>query len=135
MIHIKWFLLSTVFIYGFCAKAQVEHNFKMNPENTDCHQLPDNLHTLSIDSAVKLITSKKYRFTQEVTLSRYRSPRSLAFYSCDGTSGLMLAKETETKTAIYRALPKTVWDALINHSDPLEFYTNSTVKKYLLKLE
>lgn len=135
MIHNKWLLLSTALFFTMSIKAQVKHNFKMNPENTDCHELPADLKDFSTDSIVNLITSKNYRFTQEMTLSRYRSPRALAYYSCDGSVGFMLAKETETQIAIYQGLPKTVWNTLINHKDPLGYYTEPTVKKYLISAE
>lgn len=128
----KWFFLSTVLILNFSLSAQVKHNFKMDPKNTDCHQLPPNLESMSVDSVKALIISKKYRFKQEVTLSKYRLPRSLAYFSCEGEQGFMIAKEDESQTAIYKDLPKTLWDALINHKDPLDFYNNPEIKKHLL---
>jgi len=127
----KFFITTVIFLVALQAMAQVEHNFKMSPEKTDCHQLPD-LKTISTDSALHVIKSASFRFEQHLTISRYRSPHEVSYYSCNGVNGLMVAKEEENKYAIYQSVPKPTWDSLTNTNDPIGFYNSTSLKRFLL---
>ena len=99
------------------AIGQVQHNFKMEPEKTDCHEI---ILTSSNDEDIALVQSATYRFTQTLKISRYRLPKSLTYYSCDGTSGLVIAEEEQP--TLITEIRKTTWDSLMQATDPIEFY-------------
>lgn len=126
----KWLFIFIMVSIAFCSKAQVEHNFKMTPENTDCHTLSDSLNHLASDSIKKILEAKRYRFEQSITLSQYQTPRKLNFLSCEGERGFIIAQETENTIAIFDEVPKILWDSLLNHRDPINFYKKSDLKKY-----
>ena len=125
-----------IFIILFSASitcfAQVEHNFNMSPEETDCHQIPD-LKPISPDSAISIILNASYRFQEAITISRYRSPRKLSYFSCDGSVGYMVAQEDDINFKLYSQMPKTIWDSLANSNDPISFYKSSAIKQYQAK--
>ena len=99
--------------------SQVEHNFKMDPQKTDCHTLE-----LSLDTAqnIKLIRASKFRVKEEFQISRYQSPNSLEFYSCDGDQGYIIAIESASSTKLFNNIAKSLWDSLLVTEDPISFY-------------
>lgn len=112
--------------------AQVTHNFKVDPEKTDCHDI--SLHpSITLDSALKVVNKATYRVSEEMKISRYNSPRRVTFKSCNGQVGFLIAEETTDRTILYQSVPKTLWDSLKNNPDPIVFYNSSIFKKYLVK--
>lgn len=99
--------------------SQIEHNFKMGPQKTDCHTLE-----LSLDTAqnVELIRLRKFRVKEEFQISRSQVPNSLEFYSCDGEQGYIIAIESKSSTVLFRDINKSLWDSLLITEDPLSFY-------------
>jgi len=121
-----------LFIISVAGLAQDKHNFKMEPAKTDCHTIGD-LKNIPQDSALSMLLSAQFRFKEEVQISRYRSPRELAYMSCDGDDGYMIAKEDKDRIKLFQRVPKTLWDSLMHTSDPIAFYNSSVLKKYLVK--
>ncbi len=107
--------LSFSFNQGF---SQTQHNFDMVPENTDCHEL-----TLGDDLSknISMIRQTHYRVKEQMNVSRYKDPKKVEFYSCDGKTGHMIAIELE-KEVLYKSVKKVTWDSLLDSSDPIYFY-------------
>lgn len=111
------------FIFPFSpAHAQVEHNFEMGPENTNCDKLPHSFKSAA--AALVRIDSSTFRFRESIDLSRFRTPRSATYYSCDGKTGFLVVQETTDSRVIYSDIPKTVWENFINSDDPFDFYAH-----------
>ena len=121
----KTIIAIILFLCPIIVMAQVEHNFKMGPKNTDCHTLPSTFE--SAEQAISAVESSKFRFQQSIRISRIQSPRSVVFYSCDGEQGYLIAQENETLRLIYPDVPMAVWNDFINEENPIEFY-NTQIK-------
>ncbi len=115
-----------ILILPTLAAGQV--NFEKGPENTDCHLIPSSFP--DVPSFVKDVRQRSYRFTQELTISRYRSPRSLEYYSCDGKTGYVVAVISDTEIKIHPTVPKEAWDELLDRNDILDFYAESFSNNY-----
>ncbi|MEP2772756.1 MAG: hypothetical protein ABJH05_11440 [Fulvivirga sp.] len=127
----SWVFLC-LFLISVAGLAQDKHNFKMGPAKTDCHTVGD-LKNVPQDSALSMLLSAEFRFKEEVQISRYRTPRELAYMSCEGEDGYMIAKEDNDRIKLFQKVPKILWDSLINTPDPISFYNSSVFKKYLVK--
>ncbi|MEQ8476112.1 hypothetical protein [Fulvivirga sp.] len=116
----KYVSLFVLLLLGSITAAQEVHNFKMDPEKTDCHQieLTDNLN-----ENIQLIEQSTFRFMQSIKISRYHVPNNVAYYSCDGISGYLIAQENDS-SLLFRNVRKTLYDSLISSDDPIQFYAN-----------
>lgn len=122
-IFILFFLLTGILNIS---TAQVEHNFKMAPEKTDCHKL---VLSEQDSIAIQQINNATFRITEEIRISRYHSPNKASFFSCDGLKGFIIVRENEDKTVFYSDIPKVVWDSLSSSSDPIGYYNMKFKKK------
>ncbi|WP_350108703.1 hypothetical protein [Fulvivirga sp.] len=100
------------------AFGQVEHNFEMSPENTDCHELT---LTSVVKKNIELIRNTTFRVKEEMKVSRYYVPTKIEYFSCDGVIGYMIAHEHDS-VKLYKEVRKTLWDSLTNTNDPINFY-------------
>ncbi|MEM8567237.1 MAG: hypothetical protein AAGF85_12320 [Bacteroidota bacterium] len=98
--------------------AQVEHNFTMGPNNTTC----DSLKLEEVSESIKLIRKTKFRFTEELKISRYKTPRHVWFFSCDGQTGFLIAKETDEKEVAFQNVTMKDWKSLLDAKDPIGQY-------------
>ncbi|MDX1627244.1 MAG: hypothetical protein R3345_01020 [Fulvivirga sp.] len=130
MKNILTIVLSLLALNAF---SQVQHNFRMGSSNTTCDSLNLELAAISPDSAIAAIEQATYRFQQNMTISRYRSPRKLHYFSCDGKQGFLIAEENDSTRALYSHVPKTLWDQFTTTDDPIELYHSSNLKKYRSK--
>jgi hypothetical protein len=119
MIFIKIILIQSILCLSITAFAQIEHNFSMAPEKTDCHILILKEDSLS---NIEEIRNSTFRFKEEMNISRYYAPRTIEYYSCDGITGYLIAVENETITLLYLNVLKTKYDSLSNNDDPITFY-------------
>jgi hypothetical protein len=94
---------------------EVEHNYLVGPSKTDCDSL--RLDGLSFNEALETIANTSFRFQQKFKYSRLSGVQAGQFYSCDGKSGFLLLT-VDKATTIYKDVPKTIWDNLIQSSDP-----------------
>ncbi|MEQ9168286.1 MAG: hypothetical protein RLO12_18655 [Fulvivirga sp.] len=116
----KYVSLFVLLLLGSITAAQEVHNFKMDPEKTDCDQieLTDNLN-----ENIQLIEQSTFRFKQSIKISRYHVPNNVAYYSCDGISGYLIAQENDS-SLLFQNVRKTLYDSLISSDDPIQFYAN-----------
>ncbi|MTI22583.1 hypothetical protein E1176_16240 [Fulvivirga sp. RKSG066] len=129
----KSLLFTLLSLIYFQTLAQVEHNFEMTPSSTDCHEIKG-MKNLSLDSAMHVITHSTFKTKQQIKISRYQSPRQLAYYSCDNIEGYIIAQEDDSTYSIYEKVPKSMWDSLLNASDPIGIYNSSMLKVYQIKI-
>ncbi|MCA6075502.1 hypothetical protein [Fulvivirga sedimenti] len=121
-------LLMLLVLLGIQGFSQVEHNFKMDPENTDCHLIKNEDKTP--DELISEITSRTFRYVQRINISRYRSPRSLYYYSCDGQSGYIIAVINESESVLFTDIQRTTWDEMLETRDILEYYNGQFLKNH-----
>ncbi len=125
---IRIFLLTLLVLSVFQGLGQVEHNFKMDPENTDCHLIKNEDKTP--EELISEITSRTFRYVQRISISRYRSPRSLYYYSCDGRSGYIIAVINDSESVLFTEIPRTTWDEMMETPDILEYYNQEFTKNH-----
>lgn len=115
-------------VISSCIQAQVEHNFEMEPSNTNCHELPEKFDSPS--QAMDAVEKSTFRFTQSIKISRYHSPKAAFYYSCDGKAGYMIVTLKDDSRKIYKSIPQEVWDQFANTNDPIGYYASNIEKKY-----
>jgi hypothetical protein len=120
------FMLILTFV-SITAKAQVEHNYLVGPQNTSCDSLM--LNSLTKEEAVKAIENTVFRFDQKFRISRTSGVRAGHFYSCDGMMGYLILTVNQKKI-IYLEVPKTVWDEFISNPDLDGYYTGNIQNNY-----
>ncbi|MEM6524046.1 MAG: hypothetical protein AAF693_09645 [Bacteroidota bacterium] len=117
-IIVKFLTITMPLIVPNMSTAQVEHNFTMGPNNTTC----DSLKLEEVSESIKLIRKTKFRFTEELKISRYKTPRHVWFFSCDGQTGFLIAKETDEKEVAFQNVKMKDWKALLDAKDPIGQY-------------
>jgi len=123
-----------VFFIIICQTAygQVEHNYPVGAQSTDCDSL--DISTGSIKEAIEGIVNSKFRFQQQFKISRTYGVMSASFYSCDGERGFLIMK-VDKKDYIYLEVQKSVWDTLITSQDINGFYNSDIKESYSLLTE
>ena len=123
---IKVYLLAGVLIMyvGVPLYSQVEHNYKVDPQSTNCDSLK--LNTLPITEAVSIIEQTTFRFQQQFKISRSYGVMNARYFSCDGILGYLIIK-VDKKDYIYIDVPETKWKLLISSADMNAFY-NEEIK-------
>jgi hypothetical protein len=99
--------------------AQVEHNYKVGPQSTNCDSLE--IRAFSTDDAISIIKQSSFRYQQQFKISRTYGVMSASFFSCDGKLGYLIVK-VEKKDYIYIDVPKSKWTGLISSADINGFY-------------
>lgn len=105
--------------------AQVQHNFTMGPSKTTCDSL--DIKALPQDEWQDALRNATFRYAEELKISKYKSPRHLWFYSCDGETGHLIAKETDEMEIVLINIKKADWDTFMEAKDPITAY--QTLKK------
>ena len=123
-------LIVLLFIMGIeKVNAQVEHNYPVGPQSTNCDSL--DITTLSLDEAISKIENSKFRFQQQFKISRTYGIMNARYYSCNGKSGYLIML-VDKKDLIYLEVPKSVWETLITSADINAFYKSEIEKCYEL---
>ena len=115
---VKLLAITTLSTASYTTSAQVKHNFTMGPNNSTC----DSVKFDSVSNLIDLVRQTKFRFAEELKVSRYKTPRHVWFFSCDGKSGFMIGKETDGKEVIFENVKIEDWKALTNSKDPIGQY-------------
>ena len=113
----------------FCASpgvSQIQHNFPMEPSKTSCDSVDmSSVHRVHLADTIRKTT---FRYVEELRISRYKTPRHAWFYSCDGATGFLIAKESEDLEVIFDQVKKSDWDEFVNAKDPIASYKQLKVK-------
>ena len=107
--------------------AQVEHNYKVGPQSTNCDSLE--ISALSIDDAISIIKQSSFRYQQQFKISRTYGVINASFFSCDGQLGYLIIT-VDKKDYIYFDVPKSKWTGLISSADINGFYDEEIKGNY-----
>lgn len=130
----RTFVLFGVFIFSFvtCSFGQDEQNMQVQPQKTDCHDLPDTF--VNMREAIKALEGASYRFSQQFKTSKQEGVMAAKFYSCDNEGGY-LALKVDGKYEIYRSIPKEHWINLIKTTDLDQYYKDYLKGKFALAIK
>ena len=111
--------------FGRNVFAQVEHNYPMGPQKTNC----DSLSAISsvFSEALHAIEISTWRFKQSIKLNRLNGILRAEYYSCDGQTGFLIVL-TSNKECIYKIVPVNLWNEFLKTNDP-EKYIDEKISK------
>jgi hypothetical protein len=107
--------------------GQVEHNYLVGPQSTDCDSL--DISVLQKKDAISIIETAKFRFQQQFKISRTYGIMNVRYFSCDGQKGFLILV-VDKEDYLYFDVPKSVWDTLITSSDINAYYNSDIKEKY-----
>ena len=99
--------------------AQVEHNYKVDPQSTNCDSLK--ITTLLVSEAISIIEQSTFRFQQQFKISRTYGVMNARYFSCHGKFGYLIIM-VDKRDYIYIDVPKPKWTSLISSADINGFY-------------
>jgi len=107
--------------------GQVEHNYPVGPQNTNCDSL--DIDALSFDEAVQLIERSTFRYQQQFKISRTYGIMNARYYSCNGEEGYLIMR-VDKKDLLYFDVPKVKWETLISSADINGVYDSEIAGQY-----
>lgn len=125
--HIILFIILSCLLGVHHLFGQVEHNYPVGPQNTNCDSL--DIYALSFDEAVHLIERSTFRFQQQFKISRTYGVMNARYYSCNGEEGYLIMK-VDKKDLLYFDVPKIKWERLISSADINGFYDSEIAGQY-----
>jgi hypothetical protein len=105
-------------MHGLYAQ-DVEHNYLVGPQFTDCDSLK--FEGLSTEKAIELVRSVKFRYQQNFKLTRRTGFKGAEFYSCDLLSGILVI-QFDNEQFLFTEVSKADWESLTSSPDPEGFY-------------
>ena len=126
----KVMVLALLVCLSSVLSAQIEHNFEMGPSNTTCDSLI--LKRTDEITLIQQIRNTSFRYQEDLKISRYYVPKHVWFYSCDGATGYLIAKESEAVEKVYQEVSQKIWQQFVDTDDPISFYAKLK-KEGLLK--
>lgn len=114
-------------LFNPSAKAQVEHNYLVGPQSTDCDSM--DISNTSLKDAIQMIEKATFRFQQQFSISRTHGVMKAKYYSCDGLYGYLIM-QVDKSDVVYLKVPKTIWDELIISQDINAFYASRIYRQY-----
>ena len=127
MKFLVWYIIFSSWIYCGSKAQEVEHNYLVGPQSTNCDSL--DIIGFSLSESIALIRASTYRFDQSFRLTRKQGLQLGEYYSCDNEVGFLIIKY-DGKESLYHKVDKRIWDELISTSDPEGYYLN--IKQQLL---
>jgi hypothetical protein len=131
MSYCKVAYIVIVLVISISAKAQeVEHNYKVGPQNLSCDSLK--LPSGDLLKALELVKGATYRYSKKFRLTRQNGLQGGEFYSCDGIKGFLIVRY-DNQEELYMDFDKTVWESFTALADdPEGFYidNHSNWEKY-----
>ena len=116
------FFILNIIIIDVTIAQEVEHNFLVGPQTTNCDSL--DIVGLSQTESILLIRASKYRFDQSFLLTRKQGLQLGEYYSCDNEQGFLIIRY-DGKENLYYNIDKLIWKELISSSDPEGYYLNN----------
>ncbi len=111
-------LLLLAFQISVFAQEEVEHNFEMKPQKTNCEELQ--IEKLTTENQILSVENSIFRFTQDFKLNRREGFQSAHYYSCDSKTGYVIA-EIDNKKSLYSNISKELWEQFTTSGDFLNF--------------
>ncbi len=122
--YILILVISTMWV-GQIMAQEVEHNFLVGPQYTDCDSL--DFEDIKKGEAIEIIKASKFRYTQNFKLTRKQGLMGGNFYSCDNQTGFLIIIY-ENLDCLYFNISKDEWEALITSKDPEGYYLDQREK-------
>ena len=94
-------------------------NMRIEPENTDCHQLPERFEDLS--QALEALEKTRFYYDQSVKTTRRSGLMSARFVSCDFKAGYLVIR-IDSMDQVYPNVEKGIWDQFQQTADIDGFY-------------
>ena len=114
------YCLLIFYLFSYYSNAQeVEHNYLVGPQITNCDSL--DLYGFSMSESITLIRSTKFRFDQLFRLTRKQGLQLGEYYSCNGKDGFLIIKY-DGDESLYVTVAKEIWSGIISSSDPEGYY-------------
>lgn len=123
---IKLLFVLSSFHLNIILAQEVEHNYLVGPQMTDCDSL--DITGLSLHESIDKIRASKFRFDQAFKLTRKQGLQSGEFYSCDNERGYLVISFDGIES-LFVNIEKNIWNDLISTSDPEGLYFKMK-KKY-----
>jgi len=123
MIYFKVALLVVTLTISISAIAQeVEHNYKVGPQNVSCDSLK--LPADDLPAALSMLKEATYRYSKRFRLTRKNGLQAGEYYSCNGITGFLIVRY-DNKEVLYINYNKTDWDSFTASPDPEGFYIDN----------
>lgn len=121
-----WFVVLTL-TYGFAVAQEVEHNYLVGPQNTNCDSL--SIEGCEAGVAIRRIQTTAFRLDRQFTLRRPSGLQGGWLYSCDNQSGYLIVRFDGAKY-LYTGVPIDLWDAFVGSGNPEQYYLDVIRKQY-----
>jgi hypothetical protein len=106
---------------------EVEHNYPVGPQNTNCDSLK--LAELPFQEVISTLENTSFRFDQGFRISRISGVRAAHYYSCNGIVGYLILTIGQEKK-VFIDVPKSLWNEFITTSDLDGFYEKNIKSEF-----
>jgi len=113
-----WFLTGLSFLWFEAQSQEVEHNFEMKPQKTNCDSI--DINSLPQEDKITQIEVTKFRTNQNFQLNRINGFQAAWFYSCDNKTGFLIVK-IDNEKRLYENVSVTTWNDFQSSGDFLGF--------------
>ncbi len=113
------FILIIIFFSQLGFAQEVEHNYPVGPQATNCDSL--DIGGLSVEESIGLVRKGIYRFDQSFKLTRKQGLQKGEFYSCNNQTGYLVIT-FNGKEHLFENVEKSTWNDLISSSYPESYY-------------
>ncbi len=96
-------------------------NMPVEPQNTDCHKLPETFQDLV--EAIRLIKASRFGYQQDFKTTRRSGLMEASYYSCDFKSGYLIVR-FDGQDHLYTQIPVEMWEQFRQTADIDGFYLN-----------
>lgn len=103
---------------------EVEHNYLVGPQKTNCDSL--DLNQKELKDKIAEIKQTNFRYTQHFTLNRKEGFQGGWYYSCDNEIGFLVVKRNN-KWELYNGVSKATWQEFV-HSGSFEKFIDERLK-------
>ena len=126
----RFFLIAMALIFwGTMGLAQDPHNFKMDPEKVDCHELPSSFE--SMDHAVEKIENAKFRYGLRFQTTKPKGVMAGSYHSCDNKTAFLVLT-IDDKKIVFSDFTMKAWNELTETNDPDRYYSEKITGRFSL---
>jgi hypothetical protein len=94
-------------------------NMKVDPENTDCHKIPDTFENLS--EALETIDSTRFYYDQRIKTTRKSGLMQARYVSCDFETGYLIVR-FDGMDRVYPDIKLELWESFQQTADIDGYY-------------
>lgn len=97
-------------------------NIKVDPENTDCHKIPDSFENLS--EALETIENTRFYYDQRIKTTRSSGLMQARYVSCDFKTGYLIIRYN-SMDIVYPDIKLELWESFQQTADIDGFYSKN----------